>query len=157
LASTNDVNTTLAERGRRYGDFMGHARYTQAIKRVFQSSPNWAVMDDDQREALEMVAHKMGRILNGDPNYPDSWHDMAGYPKLVDDRLTNGSTPGLEAPSSVPATDTFRPVSSPIPASPAPAAPAPAPLPPVKSAAPATAPGGPIAPPAPPAGGPVKS
>lgn len=30
-------------------------------------SPNWAELTDDKREALEMVAHKVGHILNGDP------------------------------------------------------------------------------------------
>lgn len=43
--------------------------------------------EDDQVEALEMIAHKIGRIINGDPNYADSWHDIAGYAKLVADRL----------------------------------------------------------------------
>jgi len=41
----------------------------------------------DQREALEMIAHKIARIINGDPNYADSWVDIAGYAKLVSDRL----------------------------------------------------------------------
>lgn len=41
----------------------------------------------DQRESLEMVMHKIARIINGDPNYADSWHDIAGYAKLVADRL----------------------------------------------------------------------
>jgi hypothetical protein len=40
-----------------------------------------------QREALEMIAHKIARIINGDPNYADSWVDIAGYAKLVADRL----------------------------------------------------------------------
>jgi hypothetical protein len=35
-----------------------------------------------------MIAHKIGRILNGDPNYADSWIDIAGYAQLVADRLT---------------------------------------------------------------------
>lgn len=37
-----------------------------------------------------MVAHKIGRILNGDPNYHDSWHDIIGYTKLVADELAEG-------------------------------------------------------------------
>jgi hypothetical protein len=41
----------------------------------------------DQREALEMIAHKIARIVNGDPNYADSWLDIAGYAQLVADRL----------------------------------------------------------------------
>ena len=30
---------------------------------------------------------KIGRILNGDPNYHDSWHDIVGYSKLTADEL----------------------------------------------------------------------
>ena len=44
-------------------------------------------MDPDQREAMEMICQKMARIMNGDPNYSDSWHDIAGYATLVANRL----------------------------------------------------------------------
>ena len=44
-------------------------------------------MQPDQKEALFMIAHKIGRIINGDPDYADSWIDIAGYAKLVGDRL----------------------------------------------------------------------
>lgn len=83
-----DIAATLEERGNRYGSFDEHARITQSLKRAMADSPNWAKLTDAQRESLEMVAHKMGRILNGDPNYHDSWHDMIGYTKLVADTLT---------------------------------------------------------------------
>lgn len=86
----NDINTTLAERGTRYGGFPGHAKITQGLKRTMQASPKWGSLTDQQREALEMVAHKIGRILNGDPNYHDSWHDIIGYTKLVADELAEG-------------------------------------------------------------------
>ena len=82
-----DIAQTLAQRGSRYGAFPGHAKITQDLKRAMQASPNWAALSDQQREALEMVAHKIGRILNGDPNYHDSWHDIIGYTKLVADEL----------------------------------------------------------------------
>lgn len=78
---------TLTERGSRYGKFTEHARVTQAIKRAMEDSPNWKGLADDQRECLEMIAHKMGRILNGDPDFHDSWHDIEGYTHLVSDRL----------------------------------------------------------------------
>lgn len=83
-----DIAETLQERGSRYGSFEEHARITQNLKRAMTDSPNWSKLSDAQRESLEMVAHKMGRILNGDPNYHDSWHDMIGYTKLVADTLT---------------------------------------------------------------------
>ena len=41
----------------------------------------------DQTEALHMIAHKIGRIINGDADYVDSWHDIAGYAQLVANRL----------------------------------------------------------------------
>lgn len=84
---TIDIDHTLAERGNRYGSFTGHAAITQGIKTAMITSNNWLTLADDQREALEMVAHKIGRILNGDPDYHDSWHDIIGYTKLVADRL----------------------------------------------------------------------
>jgi hypothetical protein len=39
-----------------------------------------------------MIAHKIGRIINGDPDYIDSWDDIAGYAKLVADRLRSDDT-----------------------------------------------------------------
>ena len=85
------INAILLERGTRYGPFKGHAEITQKIKRVIKEAVDknenhplsWS-----QEEALEMIAHKMGRILNGDPDYKDSWVDIAGYAQLVADELT---------------------------------------------------------------------
>jgi len=82
-----NVDNTLSERGARYGVFAEHARITQNLKRAMVDSPNWAGLSDDKREALEMVAHKIGRILNGDPCYADSWHDIIGYTRLVEATL----------------------------------------------------------------------
>lgn len=93
-----DINVMLAERGSRYGKFEGHAVITQNLKdtmRMFfkegQDTAPWHHLAKDQREALEMIAHKIGRILNGDPDYIDSWDDIAGYAKLVADRLRGES------------------------------------------------------------------
>lgn len=83
------VDDVLEERGSRYGLFSEHARITQNIKRAMHASPNWAKLSDSQREALEMIAHKMGRILNGDPNYADSWTDIGGYARL-EERILEG-------------------------------------------------------------------
>jgi hypothetical protein len=89
MTEPDSINNILAERGARYGDFDGHARITQNIKAAMRGGnlTKWFGLADDQREALEMIAHKIGRILNGDPNWEDSWADMAGYSKLVADRL----------------------------------------------------------------------
>ena len=83
------VSETLAEREKRYGDFTGHANVTQDLKRVVLNAleSRQKELEDDQQEALDMIFHKIGRIINGDPYYADSWHDIAGYAQLVEDRL----------------------------------------------------------------------
>ena len=84
-----DVNQVLDERGSRYGSFVGHANITQLFKQELQIAlqERNKVLANDQQEALDMIFHKIGRIINGDPNYADSWIDIAGYAKLVADRL----------------------------------------------------------------------
>ena len=81
------IDKVLAERGSRYGKFEEHAFITQSIKRAMVNSPNWKRLSDDMKESLEMIAHKIGRILNGDLEYIDSWTDIVGYAKLVEDYL----------------------------------------------------------------------
>jgi len=83
----SNIDAVLAERGARYGRFDEHAAISQALQRVMHQQPGWARLADDQREALEMIGHKVARILNGDPAYGDSWQDIAGYATLVADRL----------------------------------------------------------------------
>lgn len=85
----NTIDAVLDERGSRYGKFTTHAEITQTLKR---EATRYLVrqrkeLDFDQQEALDMIFHKIGRIINGDPDYADSWVDIAGYAKLVADRL----------------------------------------------------------------------
>lgn len=81
------IQEILQERGSRYGSFTEHARITQNIKRAMQDSPNFADLPDAMKESLEMLAHKLGRILNGDPTYKDSWTDIIGYTRLIEQEL----------------------------------------------------------------------
>lgn len=94
------IEQTLEQRGKRYGKFRGHAEITQGLKALMRGETleisggtlvalqaKWKVLTPSQREALEMVAHKIGRILNGDPNYDDSWVDIEGYTHLVVEEL----------------------------------------------------------------------
>lgn len=83
------TDAILNERGSRYGTFEGHAEISQMLKGVVRQfeAKRGCDLAPDQRESLEMVMHKIARVINGDPNYSDSWHDIAGYAKLVADRL----------------------------------------------------------------------
>ena len=89
IQRTDDLTDTLTERGIRYGAFVGHAQVTQSLKLCITShlESRGKHLAPDQQEALDMICHKIGRIINGDENYADSWIDIAGYAKLVADRL----------------------------------------------------------------------
>lgn len=89
---TQSIDATLAERGTRYGEYPSHARITQNLKDVMHAEAKWAELAPHQKETLEMIAHKIGRILNGDPHYHDSWHDIVGYAKLTADELLKPKT-----------------------------------------------------------------
>jgi hypothetical protein len=88
------IDDILQSRASKYGEFINVSHIAQDIKRVIHAADQQRLpskgqtgLDDDQMEALEMIANKIGRILNGDPYYVDSWDDIAGYAKLVADRL----------------------------------------------------------------------
>lgn len=90
-SSNNTLTETLNERGKRYGDFSDQAVIAQAIKSTMHNACDPSKLSPHQWEALDMIANKIGRILNGDPNYADSWIDIAGYAKLVADRLESSA------------------------------------------------------------------
>lgn len=87
---TTILDEVFAERGQRYGKFSQHAEATQQLKgiiRIYLNRQPVGFVQPDQKEALEMICHKIGRIICGDPDCADSWVDIAGYAQLVADRL----------------------------------------------------------------------
>ena len=92
----SNINNTLEERGTRYGEFPNHAQISQDIQNAIVKG--WLMKGSGEDlhdlpaymlEALTMIAHKIGRIVNGDPYYDDSWRDIAGYATLVVNELEN--------------------------------------------------------------------
>lgn len=83
---TSDVEATLAERGARYGDFSHHALIAQKVQDTMRETRGWQNLTPDKRQALTVIADKIARILSGDPEYRDNWHDIQGYAKLAEDR-----------------------------------------------------------------------
>lgn len=77
------VKKILAQRQKTHGNFETHASISQGLKAVMHSSPNWDELSDVQKEALEMVQHKIGRLLNGDFTYLDNVVDILGYTELM--------------------------------------------------------------------------
>ena len=89
VGEETDIDGTLDERAQDYGKFKDGAALMQAIKRTLADHARMhnKTFSDDQWEALEMIVHKIGRIVNGNPDKVDHWVDIAGYAKLVADRL----------------------------------------------------------------------
>lgn len=85
------VDETLAERGKVYGDFADVAHRAQLIKQAMRAGKNWNRMTSCHREALEMIANKLARMIEGDCMYADTAHDIAGYASLIVRYLERGN------------------------------------------------------------------
>ena len=90
--------TILKERGDRYGEYADHSRIALSIVDAMVVTPGWGRLDAVQSQALRIISDKIARILNGDPDYSDSWIDIAGYATLVANWLESGKTTCLKEP-----------------------------------------------------------
>ena len=77
------MTSIIDEREKTHGPFLVVAGKAQQIKDAMRGGVNWDMMDDIQREALEMIASKIGRILAGNHDEVDHWRDIAGYAELA--------------------------------------------------------------------------
>ena len=87
----NEINEILVERGKRYGPYETTAYIAQQLKMMMHETPSWHKLTAAQREGLEMIQHKIARILNGDPTYEDNWVDLIGYATLVLETMQDGT------------------------------------------------------------------
>lgn len=78
-----DIEAITDERGRQYGDWAQQAVIAQDLKDYMRSVPGWKSLLPHQRESLDMIQHKISRILNGNPDHRDSWADIAGYAHIT--------------------------------------------------------------------------
>lgn len=88
--STVNLEQILEDRGSQYGDFTTQAEIAVFLKSYVRRQEKFEDMLPHQQEAMDMILHKISRILNGNPRNVDSWADIAGYAQLVADRLQRG-------------------------------------------------------------------
>lgn len=86
-----NIDALLIERAKTHGNFANHAYITQKLKAVIMES--FHDLSYSQAEALDMIAHKIGRIA-GNPNHADHWDDIAGYATLISQQLAASQKPG---------------------------------------------------------------
>lgn len=80
--------TVIEEREETHGPFSTTSKIAQNIKfSMLYGDSKWVSLKPDQREALDMIAHKIARIVSGNPNEVDHWTDIAGYASLVTRQL----------------------------------------------------------------------
>lgn len=77
-----NITDTLNDRGKTHGSFYEHASVAQELKQVIGVWSHGLCYE--HAEALDMIFHKIGRIIAGDPYYKDHWHDIAGYALLAE-------------------------------------------------------------------------
>ncbi len=110
------MSDILDEREKTHGDYYRVAMMAQELKDAMRRGKNWKTLDDTQRETLEMIASKIGRILSGNPHEVDHWRDIVGYAALIERWLTSctasGGGPTRRPAASNPATPAPSPVSS---------------------------------------------
>lgn len=92
MTQPSDVSSTLASRGKSHGDFQDNGKVMQHFKAIARQQDGWYALAPHQAEAIDMILHKLGRILCGNPNFADHWHDIAGYATLVENIITTGKS-----------------------------------------------------------------
>jgi hypothetical protein len=72
----------VPNRDKQHGGLEPVGIVSQQMKAAMRESPNWASLSlhPAGREALDMIVHKIARILSGsDPDDSQHWEDIAGY------------------------------------------------------------------------------
>lgn len=93
--AASDISATLNQRATTHGDYYNTARVIQQLKAVKSQALNYRArkglpyLTATQLESLDMILHKCGRILSGDPNEPDHWRDIEGYARLANKEEDN--------------------------------------------------------------------
>lgn len=83
--TSKDIDHLFSEKGKTHGSFITHATVTQDLKAVI----NHHLLDQnrkleaDMAEALDMICHRIGRIIAGSPDFADHWLGIAGYAYLI--------------------------------------------------------------------------
>lgn len=91
MATQIDVKEVLKQRGDRYGSYNKVAFTSQHLKATLRNGNAWQdrKLSPSQCESLELICNKLSRIVNGDPNYLDSWVDIIGYVQLIVNEIDN--------------------------------------------------------------------
>lgn len=83
----------LNERKKTHGEYADDARCAMNLMTIveveldFRHDRGQPTLSCPQQHSLHMIMFKIARIITGDANFRDHWDDIAGYAKLVSDRI----------------------------------------------------------------------
>ena len=98
-AHMKTVQNTLEERNATHGDFREGAKISQHLKKVVAT---YGVnLTPTHKESLDMIMHKIARLLNGDPMHVDTWHDIVGYATLAVEDIEESKLDNLRQDNAV--------------------------------------------------------
>lgn len=74
------MDPSIPNRDDQHGGVQAVGELSQVIKVWMRTRPGWPRLSSGGQESLDMIAHKIGRVLNGsDPHDRQHWEDIAGY------------------------------------------------------------------------------
>src|SRR5699024_12051327 len=80
-------NKNILQKESSYDGMNRQGELTKELKGVHHDHEWWHKLTGGQQEALDMIMHKVSRIVCGDNLYIDSWRDIAGYAQVIVDAL----------------------------------------------------------------------
>ena len=84
----------IEQRRGSHGHFAVQGAMAQALKNTMRTGYNWGRMHPAMQEGLDMIQHKISRILSGDPNFEDHWEDLRVMPAVLRRVIRNQDAAG---------------------------------------------------------------
>ncbi|OED35018.1 hypothetical protein AB832_06575 [Flavobacteriaceae bacterium (ex Bugula neritina AB1)] len=87
MAEGNNISNVLNERRSTHGNFKDNARLTIELQEIIRSHENYKNMSYSHKLSLNMILHKVSRIVCGDHNFLEHIVDIIGYAKRLEEQI----------------------------------------------------------------------
>lgn len=86
--NAQSIEKILINRALQYGSFTRMSLYSQELKNIVRKHPEWNNLRPFEKEAIEMILHKIVRLVNGGggSKHMDTVQDIQGYAKLIESK-----------------------------------------------------------------------
>jgi hypothetical protein len=95
-----DIREVLNVRKTTHGPYEKTAADSQDMKTLIRRGLSFDKLTPQQIEALDMIVHKIARIINGNPLEIDHWMDIGGYNQLAIDCMLARRRPSCKTDES---------------------------------------------------------